>query len=299
MVLLAKRWLIAAAALLLPACSNGTEDAAASGGASSGGATSGGGGATQTGGIAGGVGAEGGTAGFGGNGGTPSGGAGDDALIVPAGLTVMALEGGNGVLDVIALTLRKGPTNTELYAALRNVGDRPACSAAVSIELYDKNQSSLAVGIGGLLTQHFYRVSDGSDAIAACVGPGDVAVGAITDLSPDIAIEDVGYAVYRCPYFALDVVPIEGLAISQVKSVTSSAGTAYTGTLVNGLDVAMGNPSVAVFPVNRVGRPLGMATGSGTVEIPPGGSWAFETNAVDALGVDQFAYAAGELRTAN
>ncbi|AUX20322.1 hypothetical protein SOCEGT47_007900 [Sorangium cellulosum] len=222
---------------------------------------------------------------------------GDDALIVPEDLTVMALPGGNGVLNVIALTLRKGPTNTELYAALRNDGDVPACSAAVSVELYDKAQRSLASGINGLLTQHYYRLTDGSGAIAACVGPGDVTMAAVTDLPSDIVIEDVGYVVYRCPYFALDVVPIDGLTVTQVKAVTGGAGTAYTGMLLNELDVAVSNPSVTVFSANRVGRPLGVAFASGTVQIPPGGSWAFETDTVDTPGPAHAAYPAGAFAT--
>jgi hypothetical protein len=220
---------------------------------------------------------------------------GDDALIVPEGLAVSALPGGNGVLEVIALTLRGGPRGPELYAAVRNDGDVPACSAALSVELFDASEQSLAAGIGGLLTQRFYRLTDGSGAIAACVGPGDVTMAALTDLPSDLAIEDVAAVVYRCPYFALDVMPIDGLAISEVKRVTDGGGTAFTGTLVNGLDVAVANPSVTVFPVNRVGRPLGAATGQGTVEVPPSGRWVFETNAVSTAGVDHFAYPAGAL----
>ncbi|WP_437819186.1 hypothetical protein [Sorangium sp. So ce1078] len=270
MFMLAKRFLIPAAMLLPLACSS--EANSSSGGAP-----------TQT------------------SGGEASGGAGagedmgDDALIVPEDLTIMALPGGNGVLNLIALTLRKGPTNTELYAALRNDGDIPACSAAVSVELYDKAQQSLAAGINGLLTQHFYRLTDGSGTIAACVSPGDVTMAAVTDLPLDLVIEDVGYVVYWCSYFALDVVPIDGLTISQVKAVTGGAGTAYTGTLLNGLDVAVSNPSATVFSTNRVGRPLGVALASGTAQIPPGGSWAFETNTVDTPGPDQAAYPAAAI----
>ncbi|WP_437493996.1 hypothetical protein WME75_21620 [Sorangium sp. So ce1014] len=270
MFMLAKRLLIPAAVLLPLACSS--EASFSSGGApaqTSGGEASGGAGA--------------------------GGDLGDDALIVPEDLTVVALPGGNGVLNVIALTLRKGPTHTELYAALRNDGDIPACSAAVSVELYDKTGQSLAAGINGLLTQHFYRLTDGSGAIAACVGPGDVTMAAVTDLPSDIVIEDVEHVVYRCPYFALDVAPIDGLTISQVKAVTRGAATAYTGMLLNGLDVAVSSPSATVFSVNRVGRPLGVAIGSGTVQIPPGGSWAFETNTVDTPGPDQAAYPAAAI----
>jgi hypothetical protein len=219
--------------------------------------------------------------------------AGDEARIVPEGLTVSPLAGGNGVLEVIALTLRDGPSRTELYAALRNEGDIPACSAAVSVELFDPSGQSLAAGIGGLLTQHFHRLTDGSGTIAACVGPGDVTMAAVTDLPSDLAIDAVDTIVYRCPYFALDVVPIDGLTIEQVKSVARGSGTAYTGTLVNGFDVVVSHPSVTVFPVNRAGRPLGATIGSSTDTIPPGGSWAFETEVIDARAADHVAYPAG------
>ncbi|WP_437302950.1 hypothetical protein [Sorangium sp. So ce388] len=282
MFVLAKRFLLPAAMLLPLACSS--EASSSSGGAP---AQTGGGGAADG---AGAGGDAGGGAGAGGD-------AGDDALIVPEDLTIMAVPGGNGVLDLIALTLRKGPTSTELYAALRNDGDAHACSAAVSVELYDKTQQSLAAGINGLLTQHFYRLTDGSGAIAACVGPGDVTMAAVLDLPSDLVIEDVGYVVYRCPYFALDVVPIDGLSISQVNAVTGGAGTAYTGTLFNGFDVAVSTPSATVFSVNRVGRPLGVAIARGTAPIPPGGSWAFETNTVDTPGPVQAAYPAGAFTT--
>jgi hypothetical protein len=258
--MLAKRLLISVAAVLLPAaCSSSTDDDdGSSERPDSGGAS-----------------------------------AGDEAPIVPEGLIVTALAGGNGVLEVIALTLHAGPSGAELHAALRNDGDIPACSAAFSVELFDESGQSLAAGIGGLLTQHFHRLTDGSGAIAACVSPGDVTMAAVTDLPSDLAIDAVDTIVYRCPYFALEVVPIDGLAVEQVKSVARGAGTAYTGTLVNGFDVVVSHPSVTVFPVNRVGRPLGATIGSSADSIPPGGSWDFETKVIDARAADHVAYPAG------
>ena len=220
---------------------------------------------------------------------------GDDALIVPEVLDVRALAGGNGVLSLIALTLQKGPRGVELLAALRNDGDRPACDAALSVELFDKSEQSLAAGIGGLLTQHFYHTSDGSDAIAACVGPGDVTMVALTDLPPELAIEDVGYVVYRCPYFALEVAPAAGLSIRGVKSATTREGTTYAVTLFNELDVSVRNPSITVFALNSVGRPLGITTTRATLELASGGSWAFETDAESAPGTLYIAFPAGEI----
>lgn len=224
-----------------------------------------------------------------------AGGEPHDPSIVPEGLRVMALAGGTGVLELSALTLREGPAGAEIYAALRNVGDVPACSAAVSFELFDHSQQSLASGIGGLLTQRFYRRTDGSRAIAACIGPGDVSMAAVTDLPADLRIDDVGYVVYRCPYFALDVEPIEGLNVSQVHGVARDSGTAYTGTLENALDVAVRNPSVSVFPLSHSGRPLGLSIAQSSRVIEPGDSWKFETNTVSEPGADSAAYPAGAL----
>jgi hypothetical protein len=222
-------------------------------------------------------------------------GGGEQARIVPEGLSVSALAGGAGVLELTALTLRRRGDEIALYAALKNVGDVPACSAAFSVELFDGSGQSLAAGIGGLLTQRFYRRSDGSGAIAACVGPGDVTMTAVADLPSDLVIEDVRSLVYRCPYFALDVEPIAGVTIREVKKVDRGAGTIFEGTLVNGLQVTLRKPSVSVFPINRVGRPLGLATARETAELAPGGKWMFETESVTESGVDQLAFPAGEL----
>ena len=109
----------------------------------------------------------GGQAGTGGNAGAAVAGAGsgtnpDDALVWPESIEVMGLPGGHGSLEMFALTVRKGSTYTEMFAALRNVGDRPVCDGALTIELYDKDGMSVAAGIGGLLTEHLYRLTDGS-----------------------------------------------------------------------------------------------------------------------------------------
>jgi hypothetical protein len=308
----------AIAMLAVAACSNGTRGDGAGGGGGSGAPT------TPTGGAGGagsGTGGTSGTAGWGGAAGlgsggngaaTPSGGqagssggsaggagmagaanvAPEDALVWPASITLMALPGGTGILEMFALTVRKGVTHTEMYAAMKNVGDRAVCDAALTVELYDKDGQSVAAGIGGLLTQHLYRITgpDGTGNVAACVGPGEVTMASMLDLPLSLVLEDLGFAVYRNPYFGIEVEQIGALTVSDVATATSSAGTSYTGTLVNGIDITVTDPTVAIFPINRVGRPLGMATGTGAVELAPGAGWSFETSA-DAAGVDYAAYA--------
>jgi hypothetical protein len=200
-----------------------------------------------------------------------------EVSIVPEGLSVSALAGGNGVLEVTALTLSRGPSGTEVYAALRNQGDVPACHAAFAIELFDRQEQSLAAGITGLLTQHFYRLTDGSGSVAACVGPGDLTMAAVTDLPTDFAVEDVGYIIYRSPYFALDVAPIAGLSVRDLKSRAESGGARYSGALVNQLEVAVSRPAVDVYQLSAAGRPLGVVSAHGERQLPPGQSWTFET----------------------
>jgi hypothetical protein len=215
----------------------------------------------------------------------------DDAAIAPAGLAVSALEGGNGVLDVIALTLRAGASATHVYAALRNDGDVPACSAGVSVQLFDHSGQSIAASITGLFSNNLFRFTDGSGTIVSCVAPGSIAMGAIQDLPADIVIDDVAAVVYQTPYFALDVAPVAGhLDVSGVKAVRTSDGTAFTGTVVNGLDFTVSDPGVSVFPVNCAGRPLGVATATGSGDVAPRGTWSFQTNGVDTVGVDAAAY---------
>ena len=223
--------------------------------------------------------------------------AGERARVVPRDLTVTALPGGTGVLELSALTLLEGARGIELYAAVTNAGDRAACSAALSVELFDEAERSLSAGVGGLLTQQLYRVTDGSQSVAACIGRGEVGMASITDWSTEVALDGVRHVVYRCPYFALDVEPIDGIEIDELRSVAGNGETAYSGTLVNRLDVPVSNPSVTVFPINRAGRPLGAAVASEAIDVAPGESWRFETSSLDTAGVDQRAFPTGAIGT--
>lgn len=216
----------------------------------------------------------------------------EEALFVPEGLSVVpASIGGNGAFNLIAFTLQEGRSSAELYVALRNDGEEPACSPGFSVEFFDEAEESLARGVGGLLVRRFYRTTDGTDTRAACIAPGEVTMAAILDLPSDL-LTQVSHGTYWLTYWGLDVAPIEGISIADVRATTGSAGVAYRGELVNGLAVAV-SQSVAVFPVNRVGRPLGVAMARGPDQVPPGGRWEFETNTVPEAGVAHAAFPGG------
>ncbi|MEI9952192.1 MAG: hypothetical protein WDO74_25205 [Pseudomonadota bacterium] len=231
-----------------------------------------------------------GAAGAGGLGGDTGG----DALFVPQGINVTARPGINSVFNVIALTLRPGASGAEVYAAVRNDGQILACNASFSVELHDKDDQTLGAGISGLQARRFYRFTDGSGSIASCVAPGEVVMIAIQRLDLDAPIEDVKSVVYQSNYWGnLPLAAIEGVSLTGVQAVTRGTGVAYTGALVNGLDTALSGPTVAVFPLSAVGRPLDVAYGGSSVVLPRCGTWDFETSPISASGVAYDAYPMG------
>jgi hypothetical protein len=279
---------LAAAALVPLGCASASGNAAAGTAGSSGGPAG-----AAAGGRAGRSGAA-GAAGASQLGGAGAGGAQEDqdALIVPAALRVSLEEGGAGVLDLFALTLQNGPDGLELYAALKNEGDVPACDAALKVQFFDAFGQPLGSWIAGLHTAHFYRYTlpDGSTTIAACASPGDVTMAAIPTMATDLPLGDVASVVYYYSYFALDAVAVDGLVVSAVNSVATDGGVRYAGTVTNQLDVPVTNPAVTVFPLNHVGRPLGVITAGDDSQLSPGGSWTFQTAPVTTAAVDYAAY---------
>jgi hypothetical protein len=218
---------------------------------------------------------------------------GDDRLFVPD-LPVTSLDGQQGALTLVALTLVQGATGPELYLAVRNDGPTPVCETGVMIIFNDKAGQELTSAAIGLLTGRFYRLDP--DTVLSCIDAGRIAMGASTSLPAEVVIAELGSLQHRFVFFNLDgIVPLEGLAVSALGTVTTAGGRAYRGTLTNGLAVPVSSPRVTIFPVNRVGRPLGVTTSSATLDVPPGGTWNFETGGVTDAGVDQVAYPGGSI----
>jgi hypothetical protein len=244
---------------------------------------------------AGGSGAVGGPGGAGGSDASPeaSGPVGDDRLFVPEGLPNMNGDGQDDGLVLIAFTLVPGATGPSFYAAVQNVWSTPLCEAGMMISFYDKNNQLVGTTASVLQSGSFYQMSDGT--VLPCVDPGQIAMTGATGLPSTVVIDQLGSLVHLFPSFNLTVVPVGTLAVSGVASAGADGGTGYTGVVTNQIGSTLSNPSVTIFPVNRVGRPLGMATASTTADLPAGGSWSFATGAVDDPGVGQVAFASGSV----
>ncbi|HMI88622.1 MAG TPA: hypothetical protein VK550_31300 [Polyangiaceae bacterium] len=224
-----------------------------------------------------------------------AGGDGDDLLFVPAGLPNTNLDGDRaGGLKLVAFTLVREPKGLSLYAAVTNEGDTPACEAGMTTYFIDKTDQVVTSAGSVLQSKQFYRLDGG--VIIRCIAPGQRAMSAATDLPSDIVIEKLGYLQHRFPAFTIDgIVAVEGFDVSDVQAITSGNGKRYTGKLVNRFDTTVTDPSVAIFPMNRVGRPLGVATSKATADLPTGNSWSFESTDVADFGVGYVAYATASI----
>jgi hypothetical protein len=215
---------------------------------------------------------------------------GDDRLFVPEGLPNVNQDGQDEGLVLIAFTLVPGAGGPSFYAAVQNVSSRPLCEAGMMIAFYDRSNVLVGSAASVLESGHFYQLTDGSGAIIPCVAPGQVAMTGQTGLPATILVDQLGSLVHLFPSFNVDVVPAGDLAISGVQAVAGAGGTTYGGTAANQLGTTASSPAVAVFPVNRVGRPLGMATAVRTADLAAGSTWAFQTSAVDDPGAGQAAF---------
>jgi hypothetical protein len=228
--------------------------------------------------------------------GNGAGAAGDGRLFVPEDLPNLPREGEVGVtLKLVASTLVQGPAGPELYAAVRNDGDTPSCNAGISTDFVDGAGQTVASVGSPLRSKQLYRL-DATTTIT-CIDPGQIAMSAATTVPPEVVIGDLAKLTHSFPTFGgFDgLVPVVAFTVSDVTSVPSGAGSAFRGRLTNELDVAVSAPSVTIFPLNRVGRPLGAATSSSTADVPAGDSWSFETTPVDDPGVGHAAFPAATI----
>jgi hypothetical protein len=233
----------------------------------------------------------------GGGGAVGSGGtAGDGRFFVPENLPNTPKEGEVGVtLKLVAFTLLQGAAGPELYAAVRNDGSAPSCNAGMMTDFIDKTGQNVATAATGLRSKQLYRLD--ATTILGCIDPGQIAMSASTKLPAEVVIAELGSLQHSFPTFGVDgIVPSAGFTVSHVQLIEQligvGAGTLYRGTFTNGLDATVNAPNVTIFPVNRVGRPLGVATASATIDVLPAGTWSFETSTVSDVGVDYDAYPA-------
>ena len=159
------------------------------------------------------------------------------------------------------------------------------------IDFIDKAGQIVATAGGPLRSKQLYRLDP--DVILNCIDPGQIAMAA-SNIPGEVVIGELGSLRHSFPTFGgFDgIVPPPATTVSQVETVASGAGGTYKGTFTNGMDFAVSGPSVTIFPRESCRPPAGHGDEQRDVDIPPGGTWSFETTTVNDLGADYAAYAA-------
>lgn len=217
--------------------------------------------------------------------GTAGGPPGDERLFVPEDLPTEELNAEGG-LTLVALTLTSGQRGPQLFAAVRNDGETPACEAGMTVNFKDADDQVVATGAGTLLSGRYYRTDGGSGAVISCVAPRQIAMTAMAELPATLVIGELGSLEYTFPAFDVPgIVELEGLQVSEVQAVMTASGYAFTGTVTNDLTETLSDVKATVFALNAVGRPLGAGSSSAMSALAPSDSWSFQTSGFNQLGV--------------
>jgi len=231
-------------------------------------------------------------AGSAGNCGKGGAGGGEELAFVPEGLPSIEAPGEEGGLVLVASTLMQGADGLELYVAVRNDGDAPACEIGAMTSFIGADEQVIeTVGLP-LQAGHLYEYSG---AVLNCLPPGEIGMGAALDLPDTIVLEELTGLEHRFPAFEVaGIIALNAFKVDDVEVVSGACGSKYTGVLTNQFERGIIPASITIFPVNEVGRPFGAATAT-TEGISAGEGWAFETSSVPNPGSDYVALPDGSV----
>jgi hypothetical protein len=268
---------------------SGGLDASSGGVTGAGGATSSGGSQSATGGtgsLSGGTSSGGIAGGFGGLGGLSGDFEPDDLWVTTSGTACWELE-------LTAFTLKDGDDGLELYVAVRNGGTEPTCGVQLTVELFDESGVSLAAATNTLKhpSHYLWQIDAENSVIVDCLAPDEMSMGALTNFPAGLQLADVAYLYYGCPSLKLPVEARVDVLVTDVEPIPTDDGTAYVGEFQNNLELDLSGVMVTVFSTTASGRPFGMTTAVAEEDVPAGGVWQFETEAVDNPGARQAAFA--------
>jgi hypothetical protein len=208
-----------------------------------------------------------------------------DVAVVPVGANV--------TMKVVAATLREAGGAFDFYAVLHSEGEYPMCSPALQVDFFDHDDQLLGTTSGAVWTGRVFRF-EGSVAPVACVAPGQVAAGVVQGFVAPWSLKDVKYVEYRLHAFGIDTAEEQrGAVVGELQSFETHDGVTFRGTLTNSSDTAISEPRVTVLPLDCGGRPLGLATAVATLEIPPNGTWTFDSSVVQHAGARQLVFGVG------
>jgi hypothetical protein len=266
----------------------GCSDDADAGAAGSGGSSAAGGAGSGTGGQAGGDGGSAGDGVAGSGGSSPS----DTTLFspdIPRQYVGTVIEPG---MEIIALTIREDEYSDAVWlAAVENTSTDALCAVNMDVTFLDSGGAEIASG-SGILEVPLHRGSDGTGSLVRCLGPGQIGmtVGAYTLQAEDVPnVASMNYDFGAL--ILVDAVPTNDITVTGVQIVDQGSGRyQFTGALNNDSTTPVTNPSVSIFGVNSVGRPLAEAGDIELTTVSAGSAWQFSTTSFSVPVEDYVAF---------
>lgn len=208
-----------------------------------------------------------------------SGAVGDTRLFVPDIPSTYGGELAEPDIEVLAFTLREDDVFGEQYlVAFRSTSvDRELCAIDVTTRFFDSGGASVALAQGSVETPIARAASGG---LTNCLGPGQLGMQAAPlELMDGARLSDITSARWELAATErTDVVASTELEVTNVAAVpTGFGGYEYTGQLQNRTSSSVNDPSVSIFGVNAVGRPLFESSDVELTTIAPSSAWTFQT----------------------
>jgi len=182
-------------------------------------------------------------------------------------------------MEVVAHTARETTTSKEWLMAVKNTGTDHLCAIDVSFSFLDSAGTKLGGATLVPLDIPLERGSNGSGGLTSCLAPGKIGMLKETLSLQDVDISKIAKVTHEFGALILtDAAPTDDIKVSNIAPVSAGvSGLVFSGSLLNNGTTGVKNPSVAIYGVNAVGRPLFSSEAIELVTIAAGSSWAFKT----------------------
>lgn len=208
----------------------------------------------------------------------------DRRLFVPdIPLTYSGMLTDTGI-ELLAWTIREDPVlgDHDFLLAVRNTYGSPLCSLTVDVIFRDS--AGTEVGDAGTLVEGppHRGVSGTGGLVSGCMSDGHVGMmAAPLYLRSGRRADEIASGTYTVGAINLvDAVPTTDITVSGLTTAPGTfRGQHFVGAVENrSRSSTFRNPSVSIFGLNAVGRPLFESGDIDLLTISPGGAWSFSTS---------------------
>ena len=182
-------------------------------------------------------------------------------------------------MEVVAHTAREGVLGAEWLMAVKNTGTQYLCAIDVKFSFLDAGGAELGKG-SRLLDVEVVRGCNGTCGFTNCLGPGKVGMLSDTLALSDVDVTKIAKVTHSFGALILtDAAATTDIKVTNVmKTEGEFGGNVFSGAVENDAAEGVKNPSVNIYGLNAVGRPLFVSKAIELTTIAAGGSWPFKTS---------------------